>query len=83
MFSEGRESQEGRVLHCEKYPNYNQLIIDISSTQIVAAINKIRTQKGRSDSNKIFRRLLENQLQTLHWRIFSKHYNIWLAIGSC
>ena len=29
--------------------------MDLSSTQIVAAIKKIRTQKGRPDSDKIFK----------------------------
>ena len=29
--------------------------MDIFSTQIVAAIKKIRTQKGRPDSDKIFK----------------------------
>ena len=51
-----------RVLHWEKYSNYNQLIMDIFSTQILAAIKKIRTQKWRPDSGKIFKRLLKDQL---------------------
>ena len=49
----------GRVLHWQKYPNYNQLIMDSFSTQIVAAIKKIRTQKGRPDSAKIFKEVVK------------------------
>ena len=58
--------EDGRVLHLEKYPDYNQLIMDILSTQIIAAIKKIRTQKGRPDKIRFSRRLLKNQLQTIH-----------------
>ena len=49
----------GRVLHSQKYPNYNQLIMDIFSTEIVAAIKKTRTQKGRPDSAKIFKEVVK------------------------
>ena len=43
----------------EKYSNYNQLINDIFSTQILAAIKKIRTQIGRPDSDKIFKEIVK------------------------
>ena len=33
--------------------------MDIFSTQIVAAIKKIRTQKGRPDSDKIFKEIVK------------------------
>ena len=33
--------------------------MDIFSTQIVAAIKKIRTQKGRSDSDKNFKEVVK------------------------
>ena len=33
--------------------------MDIFSTQIVAAIKKIRTQKGRPDSDKIFKEVVK------------------------
>ena len=55
-------TEEGRVLHWEKYSNYNQLLMDIFSTQILVAIKKTRTQKWRPDSGKIFKRLLKDQL---------------------
>ena len=48
-----------RVLHWEKYSNYNQLISDIFSTQILAAIKKTRTQKVRPDSDKIFKEIVK------------------------
>ena len=47
------------ALRWEKYSNCNQLIMDIFSTQIVAAIKKIRTQKGRSDSDKNFKEVVK------------------------
>ena len=46
-------------MHWEKYSNYNQLIIGIFSTQSLAAIKKIRTQKGRLDSDKIFKEIVK------------------------
>ena len=46
-------------MHWEKYSNYNQLINDIFSTQILAAIKKIRTQIGRPDSDKIFKEIVK------------------------
>ena len=46
-------------MHWEKYPDYNQLIIDIFSNQIVAAIKKVRTQNRRPDSDKIFKEVVE------------------------
>ena len=33
--------------------------MDIFSTQILAAIKKIRTQKGRPDSDKIFKEIVK------------------------
>ena len=33
--------------------------MDSFSTQIVAAIKKIRTQKGRPDSDKIFKKIVK------------------------
>ena len=65
-----------RVLHWEKCLNYNQLITNIFSTQIVAAIKKIRTRKEDQTVIRFWRRLLKNQLQNLHWKIFNKHCNI-------
>ena len=53
------KTEGGRVLHLEKYPDYNQLIMDIFSTQIIAAIKKIRTQKGKPDSDKIFKEVVK------------------------
>ena len=41
-------------MHWEKYPDYNQL-----STQIVTADKKIKTQKGRPDSDKIFKEIVK------------------------
>ena len=38
---------------------HNQLIMDSFSTQIIAAIKKIRTQKGRPDSAKIFKEIVK------------------------
>ena len=46
-------------MHWEKYSNYNQLINDIFSTQILAAIKKIRTQIRRPDSDKIFKEIVK------------------------
>ena len=46
-------------MHREKYQDYNQLFTDILSTQIIAAIKKIRTQKGRPDSDKIFKEVVK------------------------
>ena len=45
-------------MHWEKYSKYNQLI-NIFSTQILAAIKKIRTQIGRPDSDKIFKEIVK------------------------
>ena len=46
-------------MHREKYQDYNQLFTDILSTQIIAAIKKIRTQRGRPDSDKIFKEVVK------------------------
>ena len=40
---------DGRVLHWEMYPDYNQLIMDIFSTHILTEIKKIWTDKRRPD----------------------------------
>ena len=50
---------DGRVLHCQIDPDYNQLIMDIFIAQIVAAIRKIRTQKERPDSDKILNEVVK------------------------
>ena len=56
--------------------------MDIFSTQILAAIKKIRTQKGRPDSDKIFKEIVKESATTSHWWIFNQHYSIWLAMVS-
>ena len=49
-----QEGKDTRLLHWEKYPNYNKIIMDMFSIQILAAIKKIRSQKRGPDSHKIF-----------------------------
>ena len=47
------------VLREVKYSNCNQLTMVIFSTPILAAIKNIRTQKGRPDSDKIFKEIVK------------------------
>ena len=56
--------------------------MDIFSIQILAAIKKIRTQKGRPDSDKIFKEIAKESSTNFTLEIFNKHYNVWLAMVS-
>ena len=56
--------------------------MDIFSTQIVAAIKKIRTQKGRPDNAKIFKEVVKESATNITLEDIRKHYNIWLAMVS-
>ena len=47
------------VFFTERSTNYNQLIMDIFNTQIIAAIKKVKTQKGRPDGDKIFKEIVK------------------------